>query len=157
VSTHALPQLLASAITVDFDLTFVAQFVLFTAFVTVLKPLLFDPLLKVFEERERRTDGAKKEAREMDAEAGDLLTRYEAELEKVRAEAGREREKLRAETAQIEAKIMMEARAEAARIIETGRARVQTEVAEMRRDLGRARPELASQIASRVLGREVSR
>jgi F-type H+-transporting ATPase subunit b len=156
VTLHALPHLLASAISVDFDLTFLAQFVLFTAFITVLKPLLFDPLLKVFEERERRTEGAKKEAREMDAEAGELLTRYEAALERVRQEAGRDREKRRGEAAALEAKIMAEARAEAARILEIGKARIAADVAELEKELRRARPELASQIASRILDREVS-
>lgn len=156
MTLHALPHLLASAISVDFDLTFLAQFVLFTAFITVLKPLLFDPLLKVFEERERRTEGAKKEAREMDAEAGELLTRYEAALERVRQEAGRDREKRRGEAAALEAKIMAEARAEAARILEIGKARIAADVAELEKELRRARPELASQIASRILDREVS-
>ncbi len=156
MTLHALPHLLASAISVDFDLTFLAQFVLFAAFITVLKPLLFDPLLKVFAERERRTEGAKKEAQKMDAEAGELLTRYEAALEKVRQEAGRDREKLRAEAAALEAKIMAEARNEAARILEIGKARIAADVAELRKELDRARPELASQIASRILDREVS-
>ena len=156
MTLHALPHLLASAISVDFDLTFLAQFVLFAAFITVLKPLLFDPLLRVFAERERRTEGAKKEAREMDAEAGELLTRYEAALEKVRQEAGRDREKLRAEAAALEAKIMAEARNEAARILEVGKARIATDVAELKKELDLARPELASQIASRILDRQVS-
>lgn len=156
MTLHALPHLLASAISVDFDLTFLAQFVLFAAFITVLKPLLFDPLLKVFEERERRTEGAKKEAREMDAEAGELRTRYEAALEKVRAEAGRDREKQRTEAAALEAKIMAEARVEAARILETGKARIAADVAELKKELDLVRPELAAQIASRILDREVS-
>lgn len=148
--------LFASAISVDFDLTFLAQFVLFAAFVTLLKPLLFDPLLRVFEERERRTEGAKKEAREMDAAAGEILTRYEAELAKVHHEAGIEREKLRAETARLEAKIMAESRAETAQILEAGKARVAAEVAALRKELEQQKPELASQIASRIIGREMS-
>jgi F-type H+-transporting ATPase subunit b len=143
-------------ISVDFDLTFLAQFVLFAAFISLLKPLLFDPLLRVFEERERRTEGAKKEAREMDERAGELLQRYEAELDKVRREAGLERERLRAETAKLEAQIMAEARAETARILEAGKARIGGEVAELRRELDRMKPELAAQIASRVLSREVA-
>ena len=156
MTLHALPHLLASAISVDFDLTFLAQFVLFAAFITVLKPLLFDPLLRVFAERERRTEGARKGAQQMDAEAGELLTRYEAALEKVRQEAGRDREKLRVEAAALEAKIMTEARNEAARILEIGKARIAADVAELRKELDRARPELAAQIASRILDREVS-
>jgi F-type H+-transporting ATPase subunit b len=143
-------------ISVDFDLTFLAQFVLFAAFISLLKPLLFDPLLRVFEERERRTEGAKKEAREMDERAGELLQKYEAELDKVRREAGLERERLRVETAKLEAQIMAEARAETARILEAGKARIAGEVAELRRELDRMKPELAAQVASRVLGREVA-
>ena len=149
--------LFAAAISVDFDLTFLAQFVLFATFIVVLRPLLFDPLLRVFEEREKRTEGAKLEAREMDAKAGDLLTRYEAELEKVRREASIERDKLRDETKALEAKIMAEARAESARILDTGKARITAEVEQLRKELRDGQPQLAAEIASRVLGREVGR
>jgi F-type H+-transporting ATPase subunit b len=157
VNHLASAKLFASSINVDFDPTFIAQFLLFTMFVIVLRPLLFDPLLRVFEEREKRTEGAKAEAREMDAKAGDLLTRYEAELEKVRREANQEREKLRKEAKDLEAKIMAEARAESARILDTGKARIAAEVEQMRKELAEAQPALAAEIASRVLGREVSR
>lgn len=156
VTSLGFARLFASQdVTVDFDMTFLAQFVLFTMFIIVFKPLLFDPLLRVFEERERRTEGAKKEAREMDERAGELLTKYEAELEKVRRTAGVERERLRAETAKLEAQIMAEARAETAKILDAGKARIAAEVTELRRELERSRPELAADIASRVLGREV--
>ena len=155
MSLHAFNPLFASAISIDFDLTFLAQLVLFAAFVSLLKPLLFDPLLRVFEERERRTEGAKKEAREMDAEAGAILSRYETELAKVRLQAGIEREKLRVETARLEATIMAEARADAARILEAGKARIAAEVAELRKELEQQKPELAAQIASRIIGREM--
>jgi F-type H+-transporting ATPase subunit b len=110
----------------------------------------------VFEERERRTEGAKKEAREMDARAGELLVRFEAEMEKVRKAAAAEREKLRAETSKLEAQIMAEARTESTRILEVGKARIANEVTELRKELARAQPALAAQIASRILGREVA-
>jgi F-type H+-transporting ATPase subunit b len=149
--------LFAAPITLDADLSFVAQFALFTLFVSLLKPLLFDPLLRVFEERERRTEGAKKEARAMDAEAGELLTRYEGELQRVRQEAGVERERIRAEAARLEARIMSEARDETARILEAGKQRIAREVTELRRELDATQPELAVQIASKLLEREVGR
>ena len=150
------PHLFASAIQLELTAVFFAQFVLFGLFVSILKPLLFDPLLRVFEERERRTEGAKLEAREMDAKAGELLQRYEAELGRVRREAGIERDHLRAETAKLEAQIMAEARAEAAAIIAGGKAQIATEVADLRRDLEAQKPQLAAQIASRILSREVT-
>ena len=149
--------LFASAITLAVDLTFLAQFVLFGVFITLLKPLLFDPLLRVFEERERLTEGAKEEARAMDAEAGELLQEYEAAVTTVRREAGLERERLRADTARLEARIMAEARAETAKIIEEGKGRIAVEVTQLRKELDAQKPELAAQIAARMLDREVAR
>jgi F-type H+-transporting ATPase subunit b len=156
---HALPNLFASgsAVSVDFDLTFVAQFLLFATFVQLMRPLLFQPLLRVFEERERRTEGAKRAAREMDERAGELYKDYEIKLEDVRRTASLERERLRSETAKLEAQIMAEARAEAAQILDRGKAQIASEVAALRRDLDRNKPALASEIASKVLGREVAR
>ena len=149
-------QLFASGdINVDLDLSFLAQCLLFTFFVVLLKPLLLDPLMKVFEEREKRTEGAKEDARIMDKRAADLLTEYEIELVKIRRDAQRDREELRAETAKLEAKIMAEARAESAKILEAGKAKIAIEVEALRRDLAKQTPALAAEIASRVLGREV--
>ena len=156
VNTLALAKLFASAdVVVDFDPTFLAQFLLFTTFIVVLKPLLFDPLMRVFEERERRTDGARKEARVMDEEAGELVSKYEVELENIRRLAGVERERLRAETAKLEAQIMSEARAETAQILDAGKARIAIEIDALRKEVALATPALAAQIASKVLGREV--
>jgi F-type H+-transporting ATPase subunit b len=143
-------------IVVDVDLSFLAQCLLFTFFVVLLKPLIFDPLMKVFEEREKRTDGAKKQAQEMDRQAAELRAKYDVEREKIAREASREREELRAETAKLEAQIMAEARAETARILEQGKAKIAVEVEALRKELQKQTPALAAEIASRVLGREVS-
>jgi F-type H+-transporting ATPase subunit b len=156
VNELAFARLFASTdVNVDFDMTFLVQLVLFTTFIVVLKPLLFDPLLRVFEERERRTEGAKRDARDMDARAGELVSRYEAELEKVRQAAGVERDRLRAEAAKLEAQIMAEAREETAKILEAGKARIAAEIGALRTEVDAATPALAAEIASRILGREV--
>ena len=143
-------------INVDLDLTFVAQLLLFAAFVMVMKPLLFDPLLRVFRAREEATEGAREVGREADAEAAALLTRYETELEDVRRTASTERDRLRAETTKLEARILDEGRAEAQRILDQGKARIQSDVAALRAELAASRPKLAAEIASKILGREVS-
>jgi len=80
------------AISVDFDATFLVQFVLFAGLTLVLKPLLFDPMLKLFEERERRIDGAKMQARKIDEKSASALTKYETEMAKARATANAERD-----------------------------------------------------------------
>jgi F-type H+-transporting ATPase subunit b len=148
--------LFASDVNVDFDWSFLAQVALFGFFITTLKPLLFDPLLKLFEEREKLTDGARAQARSMDERAQEVLTKLETEIEKVRGEAAVERDRLRADTAKLEAKMLDEAKADATRILAEGRSRIAEEVEGLRKELEAARPALAQQIASKMLGREVS-
>jgi F-type H+-transporting ATPase subunit b len=143
------------AVNVDLDLTFLGQMVVFATVILVLKPLLFDPVLGLFQERERRTEGARAEARRMQEKAGELLREYEHEMEKVQRVAGEERDKMRAETARLEAKELVEARAIATKIVEEGRARIAEEIHEIKFDLGRNSERLARDIAGRVLGREV--
>lgn len=150
--------LLASGadVNVDFDLSFVAQIALFGLFIVILKPILFDPLLKLFEEREKLTDGARADARAMDERAGELVAKFERELEMVRQDAARDRERLRAETAKLEHQMMEAAKADAARILEEGRTRISGEIDALRTELKASRPALARQIASTLIGREVS-
>jgi len=107
-----------SPIELAFNNIVVFQVVIFVFLILVLKPLLFDPMLKVFALREERTDGARETARELEEEAGELLTRYEGELRRVSHAAAEERDRLRAEATKLEAQILNEARvAAAARLV----------------------------------------
>ena len=155
---HAHPlsaALMSGGVSIDLDRTFIIMMVVFAFLVVALKPLLFDPVLAVFEEREKRTEGAKAEARKMQEKAGELLRRYEVELEKVSQEAATERERVRGETAKLEAQILEEARAAASKIGEEGRRKIEAEVNAIRFDLGRESAALSRDIAARVLGRGV--
>ena len=154
-SSAPVASVAAGAFTLDFDLSFLLQMVFFSIIVVALKPLLFDPLMKVFEERELQTDGAKVLARKMDEQAGEMLRRYEAELEKVRTAAAEERERMRAEVTQLEQRILAEARQETATILERGRARIAAEAKTTRAELQARSVELSREIARNVLGREV--
>jgi F-type H+-transporting ATPase subunit b len=145
----------SGGVNIDFDLTFIGQMVVFAALVFALKPLLFDPVLGLFEEREKRTEGARAEARQMQERAGELLVEYETELERVNRVAAEERDRIRAETAKLEAEILAEARAVSTKIVEQGRARIEQEIRSIRFDLGKESERLARDIATRVLGREV--
>jgi F-type H+-transporting ATPase subunit b len=146
---------MSGGVTLDFDNTVILQAALFTLLLLILKPLLFDPMLRIFALREERTDGARATARELQERAGELLSKYESELARVSRAAAEERDKLRAETAKLEAEIMREARDAAAKIIDEGRKSIEAEVAKVRFDLGRESERTASMIVSRVLGREI--
>jgi len=161
----ALPHLLSSPhtlamsggpIDLDFNNVVLFQVVIFVALILVLKPLLFDPMLKVFALREERTEGARATARELEEKAGELLTRYEAELSRVSQAAAEERDLRRAETAKLEAQILAEARGAVAKIVEQGRHRIETEQNAIRFELGKQSERLAGDIATRVLGREAN-
>lgn len=145
-------QLMAGGVTIDMDRTVIVQMVVFALLIIVLKPLLFDPVLKVFALREERTDGARATARELQEKAGELLRRYEKELERVHQVAAEERDQLRAETAKLEAEILREARDVTTRIVDEGRKKIETEVNAIRFELGKESERVAQLMVERVGG-----
>jgi F-type H+-transporting ATPase subunit b len=136
----------------DFDRSVLLQIVVFAVLIVVLKPLLFDPVLKVFSLREERTEGARATARELQEKAGELLRKYEKELERVQQVAAEERELLRSETAKLEAEILRDAREVTTRIVSDGRKRIETEVNSIRVAVGAESEKVAQMIVDRVIG-----
>lgn len=149
-------QPLMAAVTVDLDRSVLIQVVLFSVLIVLLKPLLFDPMLRVFALREERTEGARAEARAKQERAADILANYEKELAKIRLVAAEEREKVRSETAKLESRILDEAHQASGQILEEGRARVSSEREAIRGELAKESRSIAADIARQVLGREVS-
>ena len=143
------------AISVDFDATFLVQLVLFAGLTLVLTPLLFDPMLKLFEERERRIDGAKMQARKIDEKSANALAKYESEMAKARAAANAERETIRAAAVRREQEILSQMRAATAKTLEDGKRAAQAEAERVRATLKAQSGVLARDVAVRVLGREV--
>jgi F-type H+-transporting ATPase subunit b len=143
------------AISVDFDATFLVQLVLFVALTLILKPLLFDPMLKLFEEREKLTDGAKAQARKMDEKSATALAEYEAAMAKARATANAEREKVRAEGVKREHEILASVRESTAKVMDEGKRHAQAEAVRARAALKADAANLARDLAERVLGRQV--
>ncbi|HYP75086.1 MAG TPA: ATP synthase F0 subunit B [Polyangiaceae bacterium] len=147
---------MAGGVPLDFDRTVLLQIVVFAVLIVVLKPLLFDPVLKVFSLREERTEGARATARELQEKAGELLQRYEKELERVKQVAADERERLRSETSKLEAEILNEARVATTRIVEEGRRKIEAEVNAIRIAVGAESEKVAQMIVERVVGQGVN-
>jgi F-type H+-transporting ATPase subunit b len=142
-------------VVVDLDITVLGQVVLFLVLLVVLKPLLFEPMLKLFEEREKRIEGAKLQARKMDEASAGALTKYEAEMHQARAAGNAEREKLRLLGTKEENEILGKVRASTSATLDEGRKRLATEVGDVRRALRTESTSLGRQLAARVLGHEV--
>jgi F-type H+-transporting ATPase subunit b len=141
---------------VDFALGPIAiQIGLFILLWLLLKPSLFDPMLKLFEEREKRIEGAKLLARQTDLASAGALSKYEEAMAKARAAANVERDKLRSEGVKAENEILGKVRAQTAKSLEEGRGSMAGELASARAKLKVDIQVLAKDLASRVLGREV--
>ncbi len=144
------------AITVDLNGPIVlAQLVLFVGLTLLLKPVLFDPMLKLFEEREKRIDGARLQARKIDEKSATALARYETEMAKARATANAERDKIRAEAVKREQEILGAVRAAAAKTLDEGKRAAHAEAERVRTRLKTDAAAMARNVASRVLGREI--
>ena len=155
VATHAPVLALSGGVTLDFDNTVVFQIAIFVVLMFVLEPLLFTPILRVFAAREERTEGARARARELEEKAGELLRKYEREVERVNRVAAEERDRMRAETTRLEAEILHQARESALKIVEDGRRRTGEEVARARFELGKESERISQELVTRVLGRGV--
>jgi F-type H+-transporting ATPase subunit b len=143
-------------VTVDFDLTVVVQLGLFLVLLAILKPALFDPMMRLFEEREKRIEGTRNEARKEDARSAKADAKAQAILSKAREAGAAERDALRAEGQKREAELMSIVRAESAATLERGRAGITTDAKAARDQLRTDARALGRDMASRVLGREVA-
>jgi F-type H+-transporting ATPase subunit b len=144
------------AVNVDMDASLLVPMALFLVLLFVLKPTLFDPMMRLFEEREKRIEGTRREASKEDERSAKALAKYEAILAKAREAGAAEREKLRAEAAKKEAVMTAEVRDATSATLEGGRASAVGEVKAAREKLHADAKMLGREIATRVLGREVA-
>jgi F-type H+-transporting ATPase subunit b len=145
-----------TAVNVDVDASLFVQLGLFVVLLIILKPLLFDPMMKLFEEREKRIEGTRRKAAKEDARSAKALAEYEKICNAARAEGATERDRLRAEGAKKEAEMLAQVRTQVGSTLESGRGGVQKDAQAARSQLRSDAAGLGRELASRVLGREVS-
>ncbi len=146
----------AGGVNLDFDATLFVQVGFLIVLWLVLKPVLFDPMLKLFAEREKRIDGAIKKARQIDEKSAAAKAEYDETMAKARAEGAAEREKLRAESLRKESELLTNVRGEAQTKVDAARTEIQKELDATRASLAPHTAAIAKDLATRVLGREVS-
>jgi F-type H+-transporting ATPase subunit b len=140
----------------DWDSTAFIQLGLFAVVAIVASQLIFKPYLKMRAERAEGTEGSRQKAAEMQAEAAANLADYEARLAAARARANEERRVVRSDTAAYQRELADKTRAEIADATATAEQQVAEQSAAARGELLPRAPELGKQIASRLLGRELS-
>lgn len=152
----ALSVILAGGSVVDLDGTIFVQIVVFFLAFFVLRALVFKPVLDLFIRREEGIEGARQKARELQKEADEADRTFNEEIRKVRQAANEERDRLRAEGQQVARELLDRSRGESERMLGEARRKMDEDGRKVREEIQGQVPVLARQIASRLLGREVS-
>lgn len=141
---------------ISLDWTLGLQFLNFIILLIILNKLLYRPLLKVLAERRETIDGSHSRAKSLEAGIEEKMQRYQQQLSEAKAAANEERGKLKKAAAEEEAALLGEAHGKAANRLQAIKAQVADEAAEASKTLKSEAEELAEQIASKILGRELA-
>ena len=132
------------------------QVLLFALLIMPINKFLFQPVMRVLEERREQIEGARARAEAMQSDANAVLAKYETAVLGAREEVENER-KARVESARDErARLTSQARSGAEEQVTKARSDVASALDDARNQLRTEATELAREAASRVLGRELS-
>jgi len=147
--------LLSEGSIIDLDGTIWIQLVLFGIAFFLLRPLVFRPMVALFEARENAIEGSKLEALRLQDEAAAESEEFDEEMRRLRLQAGEERDRLRAEGKHLERAVLDRVREETDRQLAEADKKLASEASKLRADMKSSIPALAQQIASKLLNREV--
>jgi F-type H+-transporting ATPase subunit b len=147
--------LLSEGSIIDLDGTIWIQLGLFAIAFFVFRPLIFRPMVALFEARENAIEGSKLEALRLQDEASAESEEFEDEMRRLRLQAGEERDRLRAEGKRLERTVLDRVREETDKQLAEADTKLEAEGARLRAEIDQSIPLLAKQIASKMLDREV--
>jgi len=137
------------------DGSLVVIFILFILFVFVMNRLLFRPIGRVLDQRERKTEGARHEARASIRVYQGKVADYEFSIKQTRAETYRLLQQAREKALAERARLLDEARQSASQEIGAAKFELERQVAAARAVLERDARQIAADISRNVLGRPV--
>ncbi|UCH29048.1 MAG: ATP synthase F0 subunit B [Myxococcales bacterium] len=147
--------LLSEGSIIDLDGTIWIQLGLFAIAFLIFRPLIFRPMIALFEARESAIEGSKLEALRLQDEAAAESQEFDEEMRRLRLQAGEERDRLRAEGKRLERTVLDRVREETDKQLAEADSRLASEAAKLRTEIDGSVPALARQIASKLLSREV--
>ena len=147
--------LLSEGSIIDLDGTIWLQLGLFAIAFFLFRPLIFRPMIALFEAREEAIEGSKLEALRLQDEAAAETEEFDEEMRRLRLQAGEERDRLRAEGKHLERAVLDRVREETEKQLAEADQKLATEASKLRGEIQNNVPALAKQIASKLLSREV--
>jgi F-type H+-transporting ATPase subunit b len=147
--------LLSEGSIIDLDGTIWIQLGLFAVAFFVFRPLIFRPMVALFEARENAIEGSKLEALRLQDEASAESEEFDVAMRRLRLQAGEERDRLRAEGKRLERTVLDRVGEETDKQLAEADTQLKAEAAKLRAEIDQSVPSLARQIASKMLNREV--
>jgi len=141
---------------ISIDFTIVIQFVNFFLLIFLLNMILYRPLRKLLEERRATIEGGHGRAQDLESQIEEKMARYQERLQEARSKGAQERATLRGEAQAEEAKLLGVAREKALEKIQQMNGKIADEASAARADLKKETEAMAAEVASKVLGRELS-
>ncbi|HEX3034899.1 MAG TPA: ATP synthase F0 subunit B [Thermodesulfobacteriota bacterium] len=138
------------------DKTLIVDMIIFIAAIFILNSLLFKPLLGVVKRREQLTTGAVEEANDLRAKVEQIKREYDEKLNEVRNQAIEERNEIRREAQSAAEELIRKARGEAQVLLEEARGKIESDAREIKAKLKPEIEVLAQDMASKILGKNVS-
>lgn len=139
---------------IDLDGSIFIQLAIVLLLMAALRQLVFKPYLETLENREKKTDRAREEARAVQARAEALAERYEAKLAEARASAVEARQAMRTEGNARREEALGEARRVSAAKMGAARAAIDAQYEGVRSDLKNRVDELAELVVDKVMGQK---
>jgi len=140
---------------ISINLTLLVQMGVFLTVLVILNRLLFQPILETFDERVRRVEHAKTQARALEAETAKQVAAYQGQLQEARSEGELLREAMRKTASAESERLVRRTREETGDMLGELRERISREYVEASSTLKVEAREMAREVAVRVLGRTV--
>ncbi len=138
---------------VSLDYSIIPAILIFLALIFALNSLLFRPILRIHEERAKRTSGlVELSRREVEAQQN-LFREYEAKIRKARTEGYRLQDQIRSDAAKRRAEIIEQARRGAEKMIEQSKALIAAEAGVAKEMMAAEAGEIADRITALILQR----
>ena len=140
---------------IQLDYSIVYQIVLFVVLWLILNKLLFQPYLRLLEERERKTTGAQHDSVDLEDEGARLKAQFDEKMAQGQAAGYAAKEAINQDARQQREKILGQARDEAGRSLEQVRQQVAAAMEQEKRLVAAEVSVVAADMVNKVLGRRV--
>ncbi|MEA3221924.1 MAG: F0F1 ATP synthase subunit B [Thermodesulfobacteriota bacterium] len=139
---------------IELNWTFLVQMVNFLVLMFVLNKILYKPILKILDERDKKIVGGQEEIKQVEEESHRMFAEYTDKIYTGRVEALEAKNSARKAAEAQANEIIVEARKKAEEMIAQVRLEMAQEVEKAKKDIETELGSMAASIAGRVLGRE---